>query len=212
MASSDITPLMLKMIKQMREQPCVAQDMMQEQQRATDEFRRQFMAATLERRTDQTPTATRSTIEKSPPIKIDFKEFSGEPEDWTTRSKVRRAQLSALGYADALTETAGDETKVNRDDFDGCSVDPDQLYKAQQAWVSLITPCKGVAFNIVNAQESASEAWAKLVQHYQAGGLKEHQRLTIDFYMTKIELGENPRKFLLRVDQMVKELERVDRL
>ena len=28
--------------------------------------------------------------------------------------------------------------------------------------------------------------------------------------MTKMEPGEHPRKFLLRVDQMVKELERVD--
>ena len=116
------------------------------------------MAAIMGRRADQTPTATRSTIEKSPPIKIDFKEFSGEPEDWTTWFKVHRAQLSALGCADALTETAGDETKVNRDDFDRGSVDPDQLHKAQQVWVSLATSCKGVAFDIVNAEESASEA------------------------------------------------------
>ena len=49
------------------------------------------------------------------------------------------------------------------------------------------------------------------MQHYQASGLKERRRLTIDFYMMKTELGEHPRKFLLRVDQMVKELERVDR-
>ena len=49
------------------------------------------------------------------------------------------------------------------------------------------------------------------MQHYQASGLKEGRRLTIDFYMTKMELGEHSRKFLLRVDQMVKELERVDR-
>ena len=35
--------------------------------------------------------------------------------------------------ADALTETAGDETNVNRDDFDRGSTDPDQLHKAQQA-------------------------------------------------------------------------------
>ena len=63
----------------------------------------------------------------------------------------------------------------------------------------------------MNAEESASEAWAKLVQHYQASGLKERRRLTIDFYMTKMELGEHLREFLLRVDQMVKELERVDR-
>ena len=105
----------------------------------------------------------------------------------------------------------GNETKVKRDDFDRGSVDPDRLHKAQQAWISLVTSCKGVAFDIVNAQESASEAWTKLVQHYQASGLKEGRRLTIDFYMTKMELGEYPGKFLLHVDQMVKELERIDR-
>ena len=63
----------------------------------------------------------------------------------------------------------------------------------------------------MNAEESASEAWAKLVQHHQASGLKERRRLTIDLYMMKMELGEHSRKFLLRVDQMVKELERVGR-
>ena len=64
----------------------------------------------------------------------------------------------------------------------------------------------------MNAEESDSEGWAKLVQHYQASGLKERRRFIIDFYMMKMELGEHPRKFLLRVDQKVKELERVDRL
>ena len=49
------------------------------------------------------------------------------------------------------------------------------------------------------------------MQHYRASGLKERRRLTVDFYTMKMELGEHPRKFLLRVDQMVKELERVDR-
>ena len=93
MTSSDLTALKLQMIKQMQEQQHVAQEMMQEQQRAADERQRQFMAAILERRADQTPTTTRCMIEKSPPIKIDFKEFSGEPEDWTTWSKVHRAQL-----------------------------------------------------------------------------------------------------------------------
>ena len=134
MASSDMTALMLQMIKQMQEQQHAAQEMMLGQQSAADQRQRQlFMAAILERRDDQTPAATRSTIEKSPPIKIDFKGFSGEPEDWTTWSKVHRAQLSALGCADALTETAGDETKVNHDDFDRGGVDPDRLRNAQQA-------------------------------------------------------------------------------
>ena len=166
---------------------------MQEQQRAADERQRQFMVTILDRRAGQTSTATRSTIEKSPPIKIDFKEFSGEPEDWTTWSKVDRAQLSALGCADARTKTAGDETKVNRYDFDRGNVDPDQLHKAQQAWVSLVTSCNGVAFDIVNAEESASEAWAKLVEHYQASGLMERRRFTIDFYMRRRWSSENIR-------------------
>ena len=169
------------------------------------------MAAILKRRADRTPAAIGPTIEKSPPIKIDFKELSGEPEDWTTWSKVHRVQLSALGCADALTETAGSETKVNRDDFDRGSADPERLRKAQQAWVLLVTSCKGVAFDIVNAEESASKAWAKLVQHYQASGIKKRRRLTIDFYMMKMKLGEHPQKFPFRVDQMVRELGRVDR-
>ena len=49
------------------------------------------------------------------------------------------------------------------------------------------------------------------MQHYQASGLQESRHLTIDFYMMKIDLGEHPRKFLLRVDQMVNELERAER-
>ena len=84
MASSDMVAIMLQMIKQTQEQQHVAQEMLQEHQRAADERQRQFMDAILDRRADQTPIATRSTIEKSPPIKSDFKEFSGEPEDWTT--------------------------------------------------------------------------------------------------------------------------------
>ena len=84
----------------------------------------------MERRAGQTSATTKSTTEKFLPIKIDFKEFSEEPEDWTTWSKIHRAQLSSLGCADALTETAGDETKVNRDGFDRGRADPDQLHKA----------------------------------------------------------------------------------
>ena len=158
MGSSDMTAFMLQIRKQMQEQRYVAQEMTQEQQRVANERQRQFMAAILDTRADQTPAATRSTIEKSPPIKVDFKEFSGEPEGWTTWSKVHRAQLSAPGCANALTETAGDETKVNRDDCDRGSADPDQLHKAQHTWVSLVTSCKGVALDIVNAEESTSEA------------------------------------------------------
>ena len=67
MSSGDVTAPMLQMMKQMQEQELVAQEMMQEQQRAADERQRQLMAAILDRRACQTPTATRSTIGKSPP-------------------------------------------------------------------------------------------------------------------------------------------------
>ena len=80
MASSVMAALMFQMIKQMPEQQHVAQEIIQEQQRAADERQRQFMATILDRRADQTPAATRSTIGKSPPIKIDFNDFLGEPE------------------------------------------------------------------------------------------------------------------------------------
>ena len=75
MTSSDMTALKPQMIKQMQEQQHIARELMQEQQRATDERHRQFMAAILERRADQTIAATRSTIEKSLLIKIDFKQL-----------------------------------------------------------------------------------------------------------------------------------------
>ena len=64
----------------------------------------------------------------------------------------------------------------------------------------------------MNAEESVSEAWVRLVQHYQASGLEERQSPTFDLYMITMQLGEHPRKFLLCVDQMMKELEQVYRL
>ena len=45
-----------------------------------------------------------------------------------------------------------------------------------------------------------------LVQHYQSSGLKERRCLTTGVYMMKMEVGVHPQKFLLRVDQMVKQL------
>ena len=68
MVPSDMTAVMLQMIKEMkeqqhvaqemmREQQRVAQNMMHEQQRAAYERQRRFIAAILERRDGQTPTA-----------------------------------------------------------------------------------------------------------------------------------------------------------
>ena len=57
---------------------------------------------------------TRSSTDRFPSLKINFQEFSGEPEDWNTWSKVHQAQLAALGCAEALTAKDDDDVKIGQ--------------------------------------------------------------------------------------------------
>lgn len=50
----------------------------------------------------------------------------------------------------------------------------------------------------------------RLLWYYRVSCLKERLRLTLDFYAMKMELGEQPQTFILRIDQMVKGLERLE--
>ena len=161
----------------------------------------------------QTATAAAAAAPKARPsaMRIDFEKFSGEPEDWNAWSKVYMAQISGLGCEDVLTTPAAQDVKVGADNFDGSQVNPEMLSKAKHVWVSLITDCKGVAFEIVQGADSPSQAWRQLVQHYRACGVKERRRLALDFYSMKMEFGEHPRHFFLRVDCLVKEMERAGR-
>ena len=68
------------------------------------------------------------------------------------------AQFAALGCEDVLTIPAAQDVKVGADNFDGSQVNPEMLRKAKQGWVSLITNCKGVAFEIVQGADSPSQA------------------------------------------------------
>ena len=88
-------------------------------------------------------------MEHFPSLKIEFKEVSGEPEDWNTWFRVHQAQLSALGCAEALSAKDDHDIKIRSGNFDSSSANPKQLRTAYQAWVSLITTCKGVAFDIL---------------------------------------------------------------
>ena len=114
-------------------------------------------------------------------MRIDFEKFSGEPEDWNAWSKVYMAQISMLGIEDVLTTPAAQHVKVGVDNFDSSQVNSETLRKAKQVWVSLITNCKGVAFEIVQGADSPRQPWRQLVQHYRASGLKEWRRLALDF-------------------------------
>ena len=99
----------------------------------------------------------------------DSKKVSSEFRAWTAWFRVRRALLSELGYADAKTEPEGQETNVNRSYVDRVNIDFEHLPKAKQAWVSLVTSCEAVAFDITTGEEPDRETWGKLVEcHTQA--------------------------------------------
>ena len=104
------------------------------------------------------------------------------------------AQITAPRCEDMLTTPAAQDVKVGADNFDGSQVNLEMLRNAKQVWVSLITNCKGVAFEIVQRADSPSQAWRQLVQHYNASDVKEWRRLALDFYSMEMEPGEHPRQ------------------
>ena len=83
-----------------------------------------------------------------------------------------------------------------------------RLRQARQAWTSLIliTTCKGIARDLVKSAESPGGAWRQLNQHYRASGLMEKRHLAEEFNSMKMEIGEHPREFIMRVDSAAKEL------
>ena len=121
-------------------------------------------AAFVERH-QHTSTPATSPLSAPPPVKMEYEKFSAEVEKWNTRSSMYQAHLAALGCTDAITESQDEEVKFGRGDFDSNGVPPERLRKANQVWVSLITSCKGVAFEIISGSESPSEAWSQLVQY-----------------------------------------------
>lgn len=62
-----------------------------------------------------------------------------------------------------------------------------------------------MAFEIVRGAEFLSNTCIQLAEYYPAGGLRSRKRLTLLSFLMKMKLGEHPRRFLLRVDRMVKD-------
>ena len=75
--------------------------------------------------------------------------------------------------------------------------------------LSLITTCKVTALEIVQCTDSPSAAWQELLQRYHACGLEEKSKLMRMFNSLEMELGEDPKKFTMRVDRVARELRRV---
>ena len=87
-------------LKSMEEQRIAAEKRAQklEEQRIAAEgrSRRDLQRMLQELRTGRTSAATTTSADRFPSLKIDFKEFSGETEDWNSWSRVHQAQPSAL--------------------------------------------------------------------------------------------------------------------
>ena len=104
---------------------------------------------------------------------------------------------------------ATDEIKVRAEDFKSQGIDSLRTKCAFEAWLSLITTCKGTALEIVQSADSPSASWRELLQRYRACGLKEKSRLMREFNSLKMKLGEDTNKFIVRVDRVAQELRRV---
>ena len=104
---------------------------------------------------------------------------------------------------------AMDEIRVRAEDFNSQGIDPLQAKCASEARLSLITICKSTALEIAQSTASPSAAWRELLQRYRACGLKEISKLRREFNSLKMELGEDPKKFTMKVDRVTRELRRV---
>ena len=155
----------------------------------------------------ETPTTTTLSPNDDPRFKVELQKFSGEEEDWDEWHKVYSSQARILGFAEELVAT--DEIRVGAENFSSQGIDPLRAKRASEAWLSLITTCKGTALEIVQSTVSPRAVWRELLQRYRACGQKEKSRLMREFNSLKIELGEDPKKFTMRADRAARELRRV---
>ena len=142
-------------------------------------------------------------------LKVELKGSSGRQEDWEDWRIEHLAKVEAFGFAEELTTHEGRDITVGADGFDARDIDPVRLRQARQAWTSLITIYKETARDLVKSAESPGGAWRLLNQHYRASGLKEERRLADEFNSMKMEIGEHPREFIMRVDSAANELRRL---
>ena len=70
------------------------------------------------------PAVTHPSTDRFPTMKIDSKDFYGEPENWNTLSRVHHAQLSALGCVNALKATGDEDIKIGSCGFDEDDYEP----------------------------------------------------------------------------------------
>ena len=140
-------------------------------------------------------------------LKLELRSFSGERSEWHSWSRIHRAHTRSLGCDNAFSESSDRDIKVGRIDFDASGFSNETIEQAHMAWRSLISTCKGIAFDIVERAESPSKAWSALVEYYEPKCSGDMRRLRQEFSNLKMTAGEEPAKFIIKIDRLARELE-----
>ena len=118
------------------------------------------------------------------------------------------SQARILGFAEELV--ARDGIRVGTEDFNSQVIDPPRAKCASGARLSIITTCKGSVVEIVQSTDSPRAAWRELL-YVAVSSLwsREKSRLMREFNLLKMGLGEDHKKFTIRMDRVARELQRV---
>ena len=117
--------------------------------------------------------------------------------------------MRSLGYHAAFDVSENKNIKIiGSVEVDSSGIDPRKFQEADGTWRSLISTCKGVAFDIVGRAESPSEAWRQLTAYYQVESMCEQRRLQKKFGSLKMKSGDDPKEVTLKVDRVVAKMKR----
>ena len=149
-------------------------------------------------------TATTPSPKDGPKLKFEKRKFPGEEADWDKWHNVYSSQARILVFAKELVAT--DEIRVGAENFNSQGINPLRAKRASEAWFSLIAICNDTTLEIVQTTDSPSTTWRDMLQRYRACDSKEKNRLIRAFNLLKMELGEDPKKFIMREVRVAREL------
>ena len=105
----------------------------------------------------RTASATTPSPNDGPGLKVQLRKFSAEEENWDEWHNVYLSQAKILGFTAKLVAT--DEIRVGAENFSCQGINPLRAKRASEAWLFLVTSCKGTALEIVESNDLTSVTW-----------------------------------------------------
>lgn len=99
------------------------------------------------------------------------------------------------------------ESTLEQKNVDVTGGDPGRVRNSHRAWLSLINTCKRTSVAIVTSCSSPNGVWKKLESRYAPRGVKEMGPLEAERVSLRMELGEAPTDFLLRLDGFANDID-----